>query len=103
MNFVDEDTRLEFHKSNTMMQMLCQTFESMCFRHGVVVTVIEMLDNNSAVLGAELEPEAAEGLFKSFNAYYGRIEGELSLHYLSAEDHLWLIHGDEGKNLLHLN
>lgn len=102
MNFVDEETRLEFHKANTLMQMLAQAFETHCFGFGVQVTVIELLDEYSAVLGAALDNDAALAVLANFNSLYGRTEGDATLHLLSAEDDLWLIHGDLGKSLKHL-
>lgn len=103
MNFVDEEERLAFHKANTYMQLLAQTFESLCFEYGIQVTVIEVIDSNNAVIGAALEDDAALAVLDKFNKLYGRTRNDPSLHLLDAEDSLWLVHGDEGKNLKNLN
>lgn len=102
MNFVDEETRLEFHKGNTYMQLLAQAFESMCFGYSVQVTVIDVVDENNVVLGAGLDEDAAIELLRTFNQTYGRLESDPSLLLVSAEDSLWLVHGDSGKNLANL-
>ncbi len=103
MIFANEEIRIEFHKANTMMQMLAQTFESMCFSYGVQVKVINVLDEHSALLEANLKPEFITDVLVRFNAMYGRIEADPSLHLLEQDDNLFIIHGDVGSNLKNLN
>lgn len=105
MLFADESTRLEFHKANTMMQMLAQAFESMCFHYAVQVKIMSVLDENSALVEAKLSDDVILDVLGRFNNLYGRVENDPSLHWLDEGegDFLFIIHGDEGANLKNLN
>lgn len=101
MNFADEETRLEFHKANTYMQLLSHAFESLCFSYAIQVELMELVDEYSVLLVAKLGEEASDAILEKFNTLYGRTD-EDSLYLINPEEGIWLLHGDNGKSLKNL-
>jgi len=104
MTYIDEESRLEFHKSNSLLQMVCQIFESFCFIQGLMPEFIELLDEDTALLGLPNAEEAqAEDLMQKINSQFLRIDGALTCSMMDKEWGLFRIFVTKPGDLLYVN
>lgn len=83
MTFTDGDARLAFHGAHTMLQMICQVFESEAFQYSKESEFVALLDEETAILGVlGLSSEAQQGLLEAVNKVFPRYDDQTtcSLH-----------------------
>ncbi len=75
MNFTDEESRLIFHQSKTLLQMVCQMFERFCHCYVANPEFVDLLDEEHAIMGVpEVSLEQAEELVLKINEQFPRVD-----------------------------
>lgn len=92
MKYTDEESRLTFHKSNSLLQLVCKMFESFCFLHVVEPEFIDLIEDNRALLGVpSIEVEQAHDIIEKMNQQFPRVDGFPTCKLLDDELNLFEI------------
>lgn len=92
MNYTDEESRLNFHQSKTLLQLLCQQFEKLCMEHGVIPEFIDLIDPDSALLGIpEIPEERAEAIVEEMNKQFPRKDEFLTCKFSNLQFNIFEI------------
>lgn len=90
MTYTDEASRLIFHQSNTLLQMVCQVFERICYNYVVEPEFIDLLDEEHALLGVlDLLEEQTEEIIEQVNAQFPRTDQFVTCRIIDSELNLF--------------
>jgi len=104
MNYTDEASRLTFHKSKTMLQMICQAFEGICFNFGIEPEFIDLLDEDRALMGLpDVTEEHADAIKEKMNTQFPRTDDFLTCTVNDTDFNLFEIFVTTSNDLMNLN
>lgn len=73
MNYTDEESRIIYHGTHTTIQLICQILESHAFLYGMEPEFIDMIDEDTALLGIhDINDEQATELCAKVNQQFPR-------------------------------
>jgi len=104
VNYTDEESRLNFHKSKTLLQMVCQMFESFCFLHAVEPEFVDLIDEDRALMGVpDLFQEQAEDVVDKINTQFPRKDEFLTCRIMDPDLNLFEIFVTHSQDFTNVN
>lgn len=104
MLFISDEVRDEFHKTNSLLQMISQVLESFCFRYASQVEVLQVVNKSQALLKAKgLENIQMESIEDLMNRQYGRKDQHPTCKIISLKDNTFMIYARLSSDLANLN
>lgn len=104
MNYVDDESRKIFHQSKTLLQMVCQMFESLCYLHGIAPEFIDLVDGDHALMGCpKITEEQADDVTFQLNKQFPRKDDFFTCKVLDVELNIFQIFVTDSKDFRYVH